>query len=131
MRINVPADLPNPNIVNVCLSPDATRVAFVVGYGDGPPATNGADYAAERHTRTALSPYRPRSVFTRDEPTAQLRAYCIVVCHIDGSAMHEVGTWLESEYPDFVLDVENLDWLPGGKRLSFLCDDVFYTVPAD
>ena len=44
---------------------------------------------------------------------------------------HEVGTWLEEVNPNVVLDVEDLRWLPSGKRLSFFCNDVMYSVCAD
>jgi len=130
-RIAVPSNLPNPNIMNVCISPDAQRIAFIVGYGDIPTGIDRDEDGKEEKTSPASSVYHPSSVFTQEERNTKLRAYCIVVCNIDGTEMHEVGTWQEHVNPNVVLDLENLRWLPSGKRLSFVCDDVLYTVPAD
>ena len=60
----------------------------------------------------------------------------IWVCRLDGSRMHEIGTiplasandnpdGLGSPVPD------NLQWLPGGKHLSFTYRRDLYTIPAD
>jgi hypothetical protein len=127
-QISIPGNLPNSNIAYAILSPDAKRVALIVGYGG---ADVGGEDTTAGDTSVASTAYRPRSVFKPRDRNAKLRAYCILVCRVDGSEMHEVGTWLEEVNPNTILDLENLRWLPSGKRLSFFCENALYTVPAD
>ncbi len=130
-KISLPANLPNPNITLAILSPDAKRIAMIVGYGDRVIKGEVVNDLSASNAPNVYSVYYPRSVFTRTDANAKLRSYCILVCRIDGSGMHEVGTWQEEVNPNIVLDVENLRWLPSGRSLSFFCNDVMYTVPAD
>lgn len=55
------------------------------------------------------------------------------VSALDGSELHEVGS-IEEKPNDSEQDApvfHSLQWLPGGKSLSFEYRDVLYTVPAD
>ena len=136
--ITLPANLPHPNIREVILSPDAKRIAMIVGYdnadpkwGDVPLSSGSISTPLREQTALARFPqYRPLSIFAESHPEAIVRPYCLLVCRSDGSDMHEVGTWLEEADPKS-MDVENLRWLPSGKGLSLFCNDVLYTVPAD
>jgi hypothetical protein len=55
----------------------------------------------------------------------------IWVSRLDGSGMHEVGHLLSGKEAEDDDPAFGLDWLPGGKRLSFGYGDALYTVPAD
>src|SRR5579871_312136 len=129
-KIAVPANLPNPNITEVLLSPDARRLAFIVGYGATPATTDPNEGTQEGDTSTNLSVNSSIATVSGTQ-NAKLRAYSLFVCRVDGSEMHEVGTRQEEVNPNVVLALEDLRWLPSGKRLSFFYKDTLYTVPAD
>jgi hypothetical protein len=54
------------------------------------------------------------------------------ICNLDGSNMHEAGSIVEPPAEDDGSSLRlSLQWLPGGKRLSFEYEDALYTIPAD
>jgi hypothetical protein len=55
----------------------------------------------------------------------------IWICNLDGSGMREIGNVLEPPSEDGESPWLDLQWLPGGKCLSFEYKDALYTVPAE
>jgi len=53
------------------------------------------------------------------------------VSRLDGSHMQQIGYIVDLPADDSISNDLSLQWLPGGKRLSFEVKDVLYTVPAD
>ncbi len=110
--INLPKTLLRPNIVWVLLSPNAGKIAIVVGHG-----LNG--------------PTCPRDSLKPLEDSHTFRDYTLFVCDAKGGQMHEIGTWKEPVYPNVLLEFEDMRWLPGGHRMSFFYKNTMYTVPAE
>jgi hypothetical protein len=54
----------------------------------------------------------------------------IWVCGVDGTGSHEV-CFQQAADPMGDNSISDLQWLPGGKTLSFRCRDALWTVPAD
>ncbi len=110
-QISLPSSLLKPNIVEAQLSPDCTKFLVIVGHGkDGPTCDPDAYPLAE-------------ATLHRD--------YSIFSANVDGTGMHEVGTWSEPVHPNILTDLEDVRWLPGGKLISYFYGDTMYTVAAD
>jgi hypothetical protein len=53
------------------------------------------------------------------------------VSEFDGGNMHEVGSLPFDHFPKEQTWIEKIQWLPGGKQISFIYRNWLYTVPAD
>ena len=97
------------------LAPKGDRLAFLLSYLPGPP---GPVFTRPLWKYLGL----------RTEPTIGLW-----VCRQDGSDMHEIGHIADKlDNPEEARDVpHSLDWTPNGTRLSFVCKDTLYTLPAE
>lgn len=110
-KIVLPQELQSPHILALVPSPAADRVALIVRHGEG--------FSDSEQAEITQHVYYD---------------YCLLVCRVDGSAMHSVGSWRE---PDHDLretaGVAGLQWLPGGDRLSFWHEEegILATVSAD
>jgi hypothetical protein len=107
--------LPYASIVEeVKLAPQGDRLAFLLRYDSVPPG-----------------PVFTRSLWkylgVHAEPTVG-----IWICHLDGSDMREVGHVSDrSKDLEDTPDVpRSLNWTPDGERLSFVCNDTLWTIPA-
>jgi hypothetical protein len=98
---------------NISISPNGDRVAWEFHF------TQKSPLVAWLHRLIPRVPAEPQQVFA------------IWVSRLDGGEMHEVGHLLSGKEAEDDDSAFGLDWLPGGKRLSFGYDDALYTVPAD
>jgi len=99
----------------VALSPQGDRLAWILQVKQDPPGP----------FRRFLSRWMP-SLQRAPEAVLEMRT-----TRLDGSDVHVIGHMAlpkpdpKAEYPG------QLQWLPDGKRLSFVYKSVLYTVPAD
>lgn len=102
---------PRASIQTAALSPQGNRLAWILWIDPLPGAANRGQ-AKERHSSSAQ--------------------VGIWVCHADGSRMREIGRLPVDENrmsESFTLD--ELNWLPDDKRVSFVYRGTFYAIRTD
>ena len=104
---------PNATIQEVAFSPRGDRIAW----------------------RLAIQPIIPPkscvNVALSKGPIEGLRVESLWVSRVDGTRMHEIGSRNLQADEGYQPQIENLNWVAGGKRLSFVYDSVLYTVSAE
>ncbi len=53
------------------------------------------------------------------------------VGHTAGGALREIGRLFFKQGANPAPDLSDLQWLPSGKRLSYICQNILYTVPSN
>lgn len=102
-RFSIPEDL--------VLSINGDRLAWLLEYDDAPPISRWL------HALVPQFPSPPR-------PTLAL-----YVSGLNGTGMTEIGHKTVTPDLPMELEIRNLQWLPGDKKLSFTYDGALYTVP--
>jgi len=108
-QTDVPAPLvgADERVLEHRLSPDGTKMAWLISYTHYP---FNLRKLAGLAARIGIVPYRVQS---------------ICVSNVDGSAAHPIGE-IRAQLGRVV---DDLDWLPGGKSISFLYMHAIYTIP--
>ena len=101
---------PNAVIRDTAIAPKGDRVAWILTIADNPPQD--------------IPP---------SKSTQRFRSESLWVSNIDGTHMHQIGSRNLKAEEQFGPQILELQWLPGGKRLGFMCYENgwrLYTVSA-
>jgi len=104
---------PHAYIEDIVLSPQGDRIAWLLSMRGGP------DWLLQLQRRI------PR-VHLQAE-----RVEGVWISRIDGAEMHEISRREVDTKHRFPPRLDQLQWVPGSKRLSFMYQDALYTVPAE